>query len=676
MNPTRRLVQRTAGFFFLVACVSLAAQGEELSHVRIVRLSFAEGVVTVLRSDSSEWATAPVNTPIQEGFKIATGEGGFAEIEFENVSTARIGQGSLLEFTQLALLPSGGKVNRMNLAQGYATFNVIPEDGDVYEVTAGTATLTPHEKTRFRVDLEDGVMQVKVFHGSVEIMSPEGTGTLGKNTVLEIRPDSEQPFEISKGIKKDAWDEWVEGREERIELVRNTGAVRGMGLYSNNTSDLLWGVMDLMYHGSWVTHPFYGYGWVPTVGAGWSPFTNGRWCWYPGWGYTWIGYEPWGWLPYHYGAWIHDPGIGWCWIPTGGFQAWSPARVNWYQGHGWVGWSPRGPVAGGFDSHCSRGDGCVAIAPDGSLAGGRTIQPADLRWGRHFDLGRTVERVSVEPGREAMLSGSARDISSGFGRGFSRREPGQTSSGSGDGISITGGSASSAQGSGGSGVVFDPVTRQYVNNPASPASPPAPSSVGRAPQVSGGFTRGGPLGDSARPGPVTTYPAPVARTEGGSGNTGSRGERGASSNTNNSDWIRSNAVGWGNTGSNAGAADRSAPSPSGSSSSGSRASSGGSSSGASSGGRTGGSNSGGWGGGGSSAGGRSSGGGGGSSSSSGSWGGGGGRSSGGGGSSSGGFGGGGGGGGSRGGGGGGFGGAGGGGGRSSGGGGGGGRTTR
>ncbi len=672
MKPIRRLVQQTAGVLFLVAAVSLAAQGEELSHARIVRLSFAEGVVTVLRSDTSEWATAPVNTPIQEGFKIATAEGGFAEIEFENASTARIGQASLLEFTQLALLPSGGKVNRMALAQGYATFSVVPEDGDIYEVTAGTATLTPTSKTRFRVDLEEGVLQVKVFHGSVEIMSPEGTGTLGKNTVLEIRPDSEKPFEISQGITKDDWDKWVEDREERIEVVRNSGAVRGMGLYSNNTSDLLWGAMDLMYYGSWFMHPVYGHGWAPTVGAGWSPYTNGRWCWYPGMGYTWIGYEPWGWLPYHYGSWIHDPNVGWCWIPSGGFGAWSPARVNWYQGHGWVGWSPRGPVAGGFDSHCPRGDGCVAIAPDSSLASGRSIQPGELRWGRHFDMGRTVDRVSVEPGREAFLPGAARDVSGGFGRGISRREAGQTPTRSNDGISIIGGSASPAQTASGSGVVFDPATRQYVNAPTSSGSSPAPSSAGRAPRGSEGFARGGSFGSSARPGPVNNYPAPAAQAVGGRGNAAPRGDRGGSSSDNNSDWIRSTAVGWGNTGPSAGASGGSAPSTSGSSSSGSRASSGGSTSGSSSSGRSSGSNSGSWGGG-SSGGSRSSGG---SSSSSGSWGGGGSsRSSGGGGSSSGGFGGGGGGGASRGS----SGGSGGGGGRSSGGGGAsssGGRTTR
>ena len=44
---------------------------EKLSQVRIVRLSFAQGTVTVRRAGSSEWTNALVNSPIQEGFSLA-----------------------------------------------------------------------------------------------------------------------------------------------------------------------------------------------------------------------------------------------------------------------------------------------------------------------------------------------------------------------------------------------------------------------------------------------------------------------------------------------------------------------------------------------------------------------------------------------------------------------------
>jgi hypothetical protein len=594
MKTTGSQIRRVAGILSLTFAFSLGAtaQDQELSHARIVRLSFAEGNVTVHRPDVAEWSAAPVNTPIQEGFKVATGLSGFAEIEFENASTARIGQRTLLEFTQLALLPSGGKVNRMHLAEGYGTFNLLPESDDIYEVTVGTATLTPQGKCRFRVDWEEGVLQVKVFKGSVEIMSPEGTGTLGKNTVLEIRPSGDQPFEISQGITRDDWDKWVEEREERSELVRQMGPGRVLSGFTNNASGIIWGAMDLMYYGSWFHDPLYGYGWVPTVGPGWSPFSYGRWTWLPGWGYTWIGYEPWGWLPYHYGSWTYNQGIGWCWFPSATFGTWSPAAVQWYRGNGAVGWSPRWRDSGGA---CTAPNGCVATVPETTLSEGRPVRPGDIRWGRSFDNGRPVERVDITPGRSALLPGSTVDFSRGFARGAG--DAGSTREG---GISVVGGTTAPARSS---GVAFDPDTRTYVNRPEARADTGSAGVAGR----SGRDAASG----IARPGPVNNYPVQPG-SWGRQTGSAPRGEsaRGASGADDNG-WIRSNAVGWGN---NAGSRTDSG---------GSRSSSSAASS-TSSGGRSASGSSGGWGGD-SSAGSRSAGGSGGSSSggSSGGWGGGG-----------------------------------------------------
>src|ERR1700687_1401146 len=78
---------------------------------RVVRLSFVEGAVTLQRPDVPEWASAAVNTPIQEGFKLSPDEKSFAEVEFENGSTARLGQLTRVDFAQLGLTSTGGKVN-------------------------------------------------------------------------------------------------------------------------------------------------------------------------------------------------------------------------------------------------------------------------------------------------------------------------------------------------------------------------------------------------------------------------------------------------------------------------------------------------------------------------------------------------------------------------------------
>ena len=77
------------GAIALLTAVSVSAQAH--SHARIIRLSFVEGDVTVLRPDVRVWAEAPVNTPLQEGFKLSTGENSYAEIQFENGGTIRLG---------------------------------------------------------------------------------------------------------------------------------------------------------------------------------------------------------------------------------------------------------------------------------------------------------------------------------------------------------------------------------------------------------------------------------------------------------------------------------------------------------------------------------------------------------------------------------------------------------
>jgi hypothetical protein len=511
MKVPKRFFLLATGFFLFAAFAGVRAWAQEYSHVRIVRLSFTEGTVTVQRPDVEEWASAPTNTPLQEGFKLQTAEDSFAETEFENSSTARLGQLSLLEFTQLALAPSGAKVNRMTLHQGYATFNCLPEGDDFYEVTAGGATLTPHGKTRFRVDFEQGTLMVKVFKGSVEVMSPEGTGTLGQNTVLQILPGDEEPFQISQGITKDAWDEWVEERENRVEMVQNAGAPEP---YSSYVGNGMFGFMDLVYYGNWVDLPGYGAGWAPYAGPGWSPFTAGRWCWYPGFGYTWISYEPWGWLPYHYGAWIYDPVIGWCWVPIG-VGAWRPAVVNWYRGPGWVGWAPMSPMLGGTQSHCPHSQGCVTTVNDETFRSGRPIRPDGVGWTTHFD-GQPIARPELAPELRARLPGdpynamgasrgrvvgSAGRMLPGEGRQAERPDSisrGRVSPNSPAASAVGSRPASSDD----SGIVFDREQQRYVNNPTSATAPAANPSAG---------TPGPPSELIGRqPGPRANYPLPPA----------------------------------------------------------------------------------------------------------------------------------------------------------------------
>jgi hypothetical protein len=414
MKVTMRTPKRLTLGVVVSAVIALlgAAPGraEDYSHVRIVRLSFVEGTVTVQRPGMTDWSTAIANTPLQEGFKLSTGQDSFAEVEFENGSTGRLGQLSIIDFTQLALMPSGGKVNRMTLERGYATFNVRPEGEDVYEVKAGDATFKPDGKSEFRVDLEDGDLRVEVFTGRLESSSSLGSGTLVKNDVLNIAAKGDQPYEVTQGITKDDWDNWVEQRDT-LQAQAGGGPAVAPG-YSAQPGGL-YGWNDLYNYGGWNFVPGYGYAWFPDVAYGWAPYTMGLWCWYPGFGYTWISSEPWGWLPYHYGAWDFAGGFGWFWIP-GGFDTWSPVLVTWYQGPGWIGWAPNRPrpkpggspliSPGGWN--CTRGQLCIARIRTRVVEEGR---PVKIEGFKAVNLsatqGHIVAQPDLQPTRLAMMPG-------------------------------------------------------------------------------------------------------------------------------------------------------------------------------------------------------------------------------------------------------------------------------
>lgn len=371
-------------------------QEKGYSHVRVVRLSFVDGTVMVQRPGSTEWTEGRVNTPVEEGFAVKTGENSFAEVEFENGSTARLGQLSEINFTELTLGPDGSKINRINFDYGYGTFNFSPtkHEHDVYEVKAGAAAMTPDGKAEFRTDYKDGSLHVEVFSGSVNTTLPgQKLAKLTKGRTLTS--PTEEAYNISSGIEKDDWDHWVHARDVQTELAYNDSPV---GL-----QEPLDGWADLNEYGAWGFFPGFGYAWSPFVAAGWAPFSDGLWSYYPSFGYTWISNEPWGWLPFHYGTWAYSPSFGYLWQP-GQFGTFYPGLVTWFQGPGYVGWAPVG--RGGLPACNPGAAGCVIAVKPGTLQGGGVVNPGSRVPVDPRQLTRTT--APLVPPIAAPLAGTAR----------------------------------------------------------------------------------------------------------------------------------------------------------------------------------------------------------------------------------------------------------------------------
>jgi hypothetical protein len=371
----------------ILPTILLAQKG--LSHVRVVRLSYVNGTAGVKRPGSTEWAKALVNTPIQEGFELSTSANSYAEVEFENGSTVRLGELSKVNFDQLAMDESGNKLNRLTFEQGYATFHILPEHHDAYSVKIAQTTVAPNGKSEFRTDLEHGRERVEVFAGSVEVATSSNTVKLGKDKVLEFDPEAtEVATNAKQGIVKDSWDKWTSERDTQAQLSLADQAVGAQGP--------MYGWSDLNAYGEWGFFPGFGYGWSPFASMGWSPYSMGMWNWYPGMGYSWIGGEPWGWLPYHYGNWNFSPGFGYFWMP-GNMGNYSPALVSWYSGPGWVGWSPLGMFG-------AAGQNIVTTVPGGVVQNGLLVNSENVNR-MPVTAGTRISRLPFEPGAGAMLSG-------------------------------------------------------------------------------------------------------------------------------------------------------------------------------------------------------------------------------------------------------------------------------
>jgi len=391
--------------FFVSVALSKTAGGKDapptagLSHVRVVRLSFVEGTVSVRRPGSEEWASATVNTPIEEGFSVATGKKSFAEVQFENGSAVRLGELSSVDFTELALSGQGDHVNHLMLEEGYVTFHVIPEHHDEYLLNASGVSVAPQGKTVFRTDVNENRLRVEVLSGEVQAADANQTEKLGKNHALTLDLNSGGPFEMSDKIQPDAWDKWADARDQQSTLANNDAAFV--------TRSPMYGWDDLDAYGDWGYFPGYGYGWAPYQGPGWSPYAAGNWSWYPGWGYTWISGEPWGWLPFHYGFWNFDPAMGWFWMADS-FGAWNPALVNWYAGPGWIGWTPVGAAGTGGAAPCTLATaGCVTAVSPIVLRTGQPVRVAGPYVLNASSLGTItpIARPNVAPDRSAMFSG-------------------------------------------------------------------------------------------------------------------------------------------------------------------------------------------------------------------------------------------------------------------------------
>jgi hypothetical protein len=325
----------TATLITLAAAPAQAGDTNGYSYARIVRLSYVSGDVQIVRTDkSNNWEPAVLNMPIQQGFALGTNNGR-AEIELESGCTIWLAENSLLQFTDLAL-SNGGRVTRMSLSEGTATFETSLSNGDTFEVSTPSVRITPANKAKFRIDMFTEGGAVSVFNGKVAANSAAGDTEVPKGDTFALNKKATKTA-LKRNPATDEWDHWVSTRE-----TAETVALNQTPSYAN--APFSYGMADLSAFGAWNYFPGYGYGWQPFgMTAGWAPFSAGQWMFYPSMGWTWLSAEPWGWVPYHFGGWQYSSSFGWMWMP-GAYGDFTAAPVNWVGVGNHIGWTPRSVI--------------------------------------------------------------------------------------------------------------------------------------------------------------------------------------------------------------------------------------------------------------------------------------------------------------------------------------------
>lgn len=313
----------TAGLSAILLAATLAAQttdgtapSNEISKVRIVRLSEVRGVVALDRDTGRGFEPAVANLPIVEKSRLQTGQG-VAEVEFEDNSTLRLAPNSLVEFPQLDRVAGGATATSVHLVKGMAYVSLMKTRGNEFNLLFGQQKLQLPPASHIRLQLNGAKATLAVLGGAVPVDGPSGPMDVTRKKTVTFNMQGEaqgqaQP-EITKSVVAgpyDAWDQSAAGYHAQT-----------AGLSAYSSSPYAYGLNDMAYYGSFQDAGSCGSMWRPYfASAAWNPFANGVWAWYPSAGYSWVSPYPWGWTPYHFGSWSYCDGTGWGWMPGGAWN--------------------------------------------------------------------------------------------------------------------------------------------------------------------------------------------------------------------------------------------------------------------------------------------------------------------------------------------------------------------
>ena len=131
----QRLLTNIAIFFLAIAGITGVAhaqdqgQQQDQSQPGVARISRIEGNVSVLRSDSGDWVTATLNTPLMNGDTISTGPDSRAEVQLDYADVIRLDSNSTAKIANLT-----GNNIQVQVAQGRVSYDVLGQSSAQVEI--------------------------------------------------------------------------------------------------------------------------------------------------------------------------------------------------------------------------------------------------------------------------------------------------------------------------------------------------------------------------------------------------------------------------------------------------------------------------------------------------------------------------------------------------------------
>lgn len=371
---------------------------EDQPPSRVGRISRLDGDAAMRQPGSTQWTDADNNAPVFEGDEFFTSDNSRLEMQFGGGRYVRLGEDTdvvvaALDTDRVRLeMPVGSLIVSLRHFSG----------GDEFEISAPSAAITIKDEGTYRIDVTDaGDTRMSVHEGKADVSTPDRSIRVEEGETASMPYGDPSLVDVVAWTGYDALDSWSTGLDQ--DYARYESQSRGSGnvssaLYRND----IYGLSELSLYGGWINDASYGSCWIPRVGSGWSPYSNGYWQYYPGRGYTFISNDSWGWAPFHYGRWAYLKGFGWAWMPfssAGGYGGynygwgssyypWSPGLVSWYQypgspGYVWVPLAPGERYSGVSRLH-NRHD--------------RDFVPRHLREGRGIGVSKPGSGARIQPG--------------------------------------------------------------------------------------------------------------------------------------------------------------------------------------------------------------------------------------------------------------------------------------